>query len=238
MAVLALVLIPFADGVWRGTYDFLKMLPFDGFFSAAKQFAVGAVVGSILIAIWALDTPRRRTVAVCLVAILIPATVTQVLKHTLRRARPEYSVHMDDDARKWIEGYRLEYPGTAIRTDRTDQWLLLSSQPPFLGGRHNSFPSGHATAAFAFAAYLIVLYPRLGWLWLLWAIGCGLARVRFRQHFPEDVLFGGALGWLMAQWVFTWGWPARLGDYTARLFSRKTEPVGEDPTPSSGDSGL
>jgi hypothetical protein len=31
------------------------------------------------------------------------------------------------------------------------------------------------------------------------------------RHWPEDVLFDGALGWTIAQIVFSWRWPVRLG---------------------------
>jgi undecaprenyl-diphosphatase len=57
-----------------------------------------------------------------------------------------------------------------------------------------SFPSGHATTAFALATLLGIWYP--GWRWpaLLLAGGVGLSRVVLGSHFPSDVIAGGVLG--------------------------------------------
>lgn len=57
-----------------------------------------------------------------------------------------------------------------------------------------SSPSGHATTAFALAAVLGYLWPRLGPLLYLTALLGGLARVFFRDHYVIDVVCGGALG--------------------------------------------
>ncbi|MDQ5872556.1 MAG: phosphatase PAP2 family protein, partial [Acidobacteriota bacterium] len=53
-----------------------------------------------------------------------------------------------------------------------------------------SFPSGHATTAFALAAVLGYAWPRIGPLFLLAATFGGLARVFFRDHYVVDVLCG------------------------------------------------
>jgi undecaprenyl-diphosphatase len=57
-----------------------------------------------------------------------------------------------------------------------------------------SFPSGHATTAFALATLLALWYPRwaIGFLGL--AVGVGFTRVLLGVHFPSDVLAGAALG--------------------------------------------
>ncbi|MEO8348629.1 MAG: phosphatase PAP2 family protein, partial [Acidobacteriota bacterium] len=57
-----------------------------------------------------------------------------------------------------------------------------------------SFPSGHATTAFALAAVLGYLWPRIAPLFFLAALFGGLARVFYRAHFVVDVLCGGVLG--------------------------------------------
>jgi len=56
------------------------------------------------------------------------------------------------------------------------------------------FPSGHATTAFALAAVLGYMWPRLGPIFYLAALFGGLARVFYRDHFVIDVLCGGVLG--------------------------------------------
>jgi undecaprenyl-diphosphatase len=60
-----------------------------------------------------------------------------------------------------------------------------------------SFPSGHATTAFALATLLGIWYP--GWRWpaLVLAGAVGLSRVVLGSHFPSDVVAGGVLGMSM-----------------------------------------
>ena len=57
-----------------------------------------------------------------------------------------------------------------------------------------SFPSGHATTAFAVAAVLARAFPPVGPIFAFVAIFGGLARVYFRDHFLIDVVAGGLLG--------------------------------------------
>lgn len=73
----------------------------------------------------------------------------------------------------------------------------------FHGG--TSFPSEHAAAAWSIAGVIAHEYP--GVLPKLMAYGAATAidisRVRGRQHFPSDVFVGSALGYLIAQSVYT-----------------------------------
>ena len=57
-----------------------------------------------------------------------------------------------------------------------------------------SFPSGHATTAFAVAAVLARAFPPAGPIFAFVALFGGLARVYFRDHFLIDVVAGGLLG--------------------------------------------
>jgi len=63
---------------------------------------------------------------------------------------------------------------------------------------HASFPSGHATTAFALAALLVLWYPRWAAGFLALAGLVGLSRVVLGAHFPSDVLAGAALGTAVA----------------------------------------
>jgi membrane-associated phospholipid phosphatase len=73
----------------------------------------------------------------------------------------------------------------------------------FLGG--TSFPSEHATAAWAIAGVIAHEYPgpipKLVSYGLASAVS--FARVHAGQHFPSDVLVGGMLGYLIAQSVYS-----------------------------------
>ena len=63
---------------------------------------------------------------------------------------------------------------------------------PFRG--HHSFPSGHATAAFAIAGALGHCYPDMrAWLYLGAAV-VGLSRITSGFHYPSDVFLGAGIG--------------------------------------------
>ncbi len=71
----------------------------------------------------------------------------------------------------------------------------------FDGGQ--SFPSEHATAAFAIATVVAHEYPGPLTKFLAYggAAGIAAARVGARQHWTSDVLVGSALGWLVGEQV-------------------------------------
>jgi len=76
-------------------------------------------------------------------------------------------------------------------------------------GLGRSFPSGHATAAFALAALLSVCWPRGRLLWWAMALGVAWSRIYLGLHFPSDCAGGAVLGAGLV-WGAVWvGW--RLG---------------------------
>ena len=90
-------------------------------------------------------------------------------------------------------------------------------------GADNSFPSDHASVAFAVAFAVLMFHRRLGVLLLAVAVGVGLDRIFVGVHYPIDVLTSVFVG-LGAALVVTF--PGR--PYVAslvRLVSRITDPV-------------
>jgi len=61
-----------------------------------------------------------------------------------------------------------------------------------------SFPSGHTTVAFACAAVLASLKPRLAAPLFLLAAAIGFSRVYVGVHYPLDIVGGAALGLAIA----------------------------------------
>lgn len=69
----------------------------------------------------------------------------------------------------------------------------------------NSFPSGHATAAFAAATMLARYQPKQKLLWYGGASLIAWSRVKKRRHYWHDVVAGAAVGYLTARWELNSG---------------------------------
>jgi len=71
-------------------------------------------------------------------------------------------------------------------------------------GTGSSFPSNHSIIAWSAATVLASEYPGplndIAFYGL--ATGVSVTRVLARQHFPSDVLVGGAVGWMIGRYVF------------------------------------
>jgi undecaprenyl-diphosphatase len=94
----------------------------------------------------------------------------------------------------------------------------------FINGSHDpSFPSDHATAAFAIAVSIWLRHRTAGWLALSLAAIVSVSRVAVGTHYPTDVLGGAVLGTLAA--VVLWLPPIRrqlhqIADWAASLYER------------------
>ncbi len=63
----------------------------------------------------------------------------------------------------------------------------------------NSFPSGHATAAFAAATMASYYHPRQSALWYTGATLIALSRLQLHRHYVQDVVAGGLIGYGVAR---------------------------------------
>lgn len=86
-----------------------------------------------------------------------------------------------------------------------------------------SFPSDHATAAFAIAISLLLRSRRIGLLALAMAVVVAVGRVAVGVHYPSDVLAGAALGTAVA--LLLWIPPIRgplhqLADWASGLYEQ------------------
>jgi undecaprenyl-diphosphatase len=86
-----------------------------------------------------------------------------------------------------------------------------------------SFPSDHATAAFAIAVSIWLRNRRAGWLALAIAFTVSFARVAVGTHYPGDVVGGAILGTACA--LLLWIPPIRrpvdaLADWVGQLYER------------------
>ena len=102
--------------------------------------------------------------------------------------------------------------------DHPKQTLLLVHH-----GADNSFPSDHASVAFAVAFAVLVFHRRLGILLFAVAAGVGLDRIFVGVHYPIDVLTSVFVGLAAALVVTFPGRPYVV--WLVRLASRVTDPV-------------
>jgi membrane-associated phospholipid phosphatase len=115
-------------------------------------------------------------------AIAVPGLVVTIAKRIVGRARP---VVAGEDAFLYkFFLWRVEYA---------------------------SFPSGHATTAFAAAVAFGVLWPRLRPFFWTYAIVIALSRVVVTAHHPSDVVAGAIAGTVGALLVRDWVAARRLG---------------------------
>jgi membrane-associated phospholipid phosphatase len=107
------------------------------------------------------------------------------------------------EAELWAAGVVTPLLKRVFGRARPNQNQGAHSFDPRAGGRdaHESFPSGHATNAFAFATAVASHYDH----WIVptivytMATGVSISRVNDRAHFPSDVLAGALIGRAVAK---------------------------------------
>ena len=106
------------------------------------------------------------------------AIITEMMKYATNRVRPGATGLPLESAEFWPE--RMSYPAG------------------------DSFPSGHAAIAFAFAHVVADEYPSLEVKLAAYSLAAatGLERLGGREHFPSDVLVGGTVGYLIGGYVY------------------------------------
>ena len=86
----------------------------------------------------------------------------------------------------------LDALGTSVIISEGLKNLVREKRPD--SDAHDSFPSGHATAAFSVATIEAGLHPHQAPLWYLGAALISYSRVRLHRHTAGDVAAGAALG--------------------------------------------
>lgn len=100
-----------------------------------------------------------------------------------------------------------------------DVHLFISPSPD------PSFPSDHATAAFAIAVALLLRHRKAGWFAIGLATLVSIARVAVGTHYPGDVVAGALVGTAAA--LVLWhpsvrGPLHRLAEWAGRTYDRAT----------------
>ncbi len=145
--------------------------------NAGAYGAIGAAGATYLIGKITHDETARETGVLSLEAIADASLVTEVLKLATNRERPDVGT---GQGRFWPDG-------TNVYTT------------------NGSFPSEHATVAWAFSHLVVDETPGHPWLHLALyaaAAGVSVARATSRNHFPSDVVVGSAVGYLVGGYVY------------------------------------
>jgi membrane-associated phospholipid phosphatase len=225
----AIIEIQFAEASWHLVYGILSGR-LTGILTTANQYPEVLTIGSVCIAVWIYKREFRGTIVPLLVAIGLASLATGIMKDIFGRARPPQGFRLQE-SRENLEK-RAEFiaanPGTILGLESRDYWLITSSPEnyfsanrPWFKGDFASFPSGHATSAFAFSLWLVILFPKGRWLWWTLAVLTCLARIRFRRHHPGDVIFGAGVGYIIAYLVFSSPWMTRRGIQVAAWVERR-----------------
>src|SRR5580765_5437280 len=124
-----------------------------------------------------------------LIAHGLAAATANILKHVIGRPRP-----------KFMHAGNLEFS-------------------PASGSGWDSFPSGHASAAFAVATVLAIKFPRTKWPILAVAAVIAASRIVRGSHYLTDAAGGAAIGCVMGMIAaHSWReWRASIGTAVCRM---------------------
>ena len=159
-----------------------------------KDEYVLAVLAALLIAV-ALVSPALRGIQRSLLvglgtrlqfifcAVAVPNLVTEVLKYCIGRGRP------------FVGGEANAF-----------HFSHFAGNPAYY-----SFPSGHATTAFALAFAVSVVWPKARVAMAVYAIVIAATRLVLVAHHPSDVVAGALVGIVGAMFVRYWFAARRLG---------------------------
>ena len=228
--VLGLLLVPFSGSVFHHIYRVIRSLPIETLMAALVQLSTWPYLVAAGLAVFLLDPAQRRALPYYVCALLLTSAATNTIKVVAGRSRPEWSVAMSEGKRLKLEQYQAANPAVPVNLAKQDYWMGFRANRPYFKDRYSSFPSGHSASAFAMAAFLVVLYPRGRFLWIGLAAGCALARVYGARHYLDDVMIGGALGWLIAFAVFSWQWPGVLARRRFCMVDSEPRSVRHTPT--------
>lgn len=157
-----------------------------------EPFGHGVGVIVILVTLAACRPEWKRVFLHAGLIVLAAGATTAVLKATIGRVRPR----------------DLDWSLASSLGDTFPAFL------PFLSGQplHASLPSGHTTAAFAFAVVLAAIFPTGRWAFLILASLTAFGRVLTSAHYPSDICLGAAVGWTVAHIALTGIIPNAVAD--------------------------
>ncbi|MGD9401598.1 MAG: phosphatase PAP2 family protein [bacterium] len=112
--------------------------------------------------------------------------------------------HGDDRAYAWLESSAKAMAVSEAFVSSL-KYIVGRRRPDGELDRNNSsFPSSHASSAFAFATTLAMHYPELGPKAFEMAFFVSISRVYLERHYISDIIGGAAIGTASALWSETY----------------------------------
>ena len=153
------------------------------FWRVMRDLGEPVMTGLVILIVWVYDRRKQKAALMVLAATVLTGLAGWLLRALAGRYRP-------------------------INIEGDNVWHLFRG---FSETRDLSWPSGHATLAFATAAALSYLSPKGRNLFVGIAFFCALTRVVMMAHFYSDVILGSAIGWTLG-----WGCMAGMDRVTTK----------------------
>ena len=135
--------------------------------------------------------------------VIILAGLFLLFHHEVLKAEEPFQVFMEKKkeilkvfvagAVAWVLAYILKFLFSFPRP-----FEILSGVKSLFPETGFSFPSGHATFFMALAFSIFFMHKKAGYIFMLFALLIGLARIAGGVHFPIDILGGFVLGAVVA----------------------------------------
>lgn len=144
---------------------------FDVFFKYATYLGDGVIFAVLVVLFFFI---KRRMALIFLISGILTLLVTHFFKKIIFKGVPRPVAALGEESLHLIDGVKIALA--------------------------NSFPSGHATTAFAVFTILCLYFAKCKsqYIWISLAILASLSRVYLSQHFLVDIFVGSFLGILIA----------------------------------------
>ena len=113
----------------------------------------------------------------------------------------------------------------SVQRLRPFQQEIVSTLPVLINSNYATwnfaFPSFQAMLAFCAIPILSKEFPKLKYIWIIFAILVAFSRVYFGLHFASDVITGGLIGYVIGMLVVMYEKESRFGENIYRRVFRK-----------------
>lgn len=170
LAIILLGIIFYLDDEVVNAVELLRNPYLDEFFLGITFVSSEIVIAFVLTSLFLWKEHKRKWILPLWLTLGVTALISFILKVLMQRARP------------FQEGLVSLLP--ALASNSYTIWNF-------------SFPSFQAALGFCAVPILSREFPKLKYFWIAFAVLIAFSRLYFGVHFLSDVVFGGAMGYLI-----------------------------------------